>query len=298
MSGVSAIGVDIGGTHVRAARISAIGEVLDWTARPTATEPSRVIPQIAELVQSLDEASVAAIGIAVPGRVDSRRGKVLSGGYVDLSGQPLAETISGLTRRPVFLDNDGNAALIAEHATGAARTASTVVMFTIGTGIGGAVMIHGKMLRGRASAGQLGHIAVDGSGRACLCGRHGCVETTSSGTALGRHVAEAGLVAGTSVQTLLAHASEGDAVAKGVLDAWAAPMRIAMDTVVAIFDPDLIVLGGGLGSAMHQALTRFPAKAAWYTCPVVPASLGDRAGVIGAGLSAHMRRSDLARAAS
>ena len=83
-----------------------------------------VTSQIAELVQSLDEASVAAIGIGVPGRVDSRRGKVLSGGYVDLSGQPVAETIAGLTRRPVFIDNDGNAALFAEHAVGAARSAS------------------------------------------------------------------------------------------------------------------------------------------------------------------------------
>src|SRR6185369_5316669 len=103
----------------------------------------------------------------------------------------------------------------AEQAIGAARGTRSVVMFTIGTGIGGAVIADGALLRGRASAGQLGHITVDRGGKACLCGRHGCVETTSSGTALGRHLAEAGLPTGTSVETLLARASDGDATAKG-----------------------------------------------------------------------------------
>ena len=247
-------------------------------------------PRSANSCRSLDEASVAAIGIGVPGRVDARRGRVLSGGYVDLTDQPLAEIIAGMTGRPVVLDNDGNIALFAEHALGAARSTGTVVMFTIGTGIGGAVIVDGRLLRGRASAGQLGHIAVDRGGKACLCGRHGCIETTSSGTALGRHIAEAGLAAGTPIETLLSRSSDGDTAATGVLAAWAAPMRIAIDTAVAIFDPDLVVLGGGLGAAMHQALGCFPAEAAWYQCQVVPASLGDRAGVIGAGLIARSPR--------
>lgn len=287
---ITAIGVDIGGTHVRAARVSAAGEILAWAMQPTAAASSLVATQIAELVQALDEADVAAIGIGVPGRVDAAQGRALSGGYVDLAGQPFAETIASATRRPVFIDNDGSMALFAEHAIGAAGEAGTVVMFTIGTGIGGAVIADGALLRGRASAGQLGHITVAGGGKSCLCGRHGCVETTSSGTALRRHIAEAGLASATSAEMLLARSSDGDASAKAVLAAWAAPMRIAIDTVVAIFDPDLVVLGGGLGVAMHQALGCFPAEAAWYQCAVVPASLGDRAGVIGAGLSALANR--------
>jgi glucokinase len=283
---VTAIGVDIGGTQVRAARVSAVGEVLDWATQPTASEPALVATQIGELVRSLDETSVAVIGIGVPGRVDAGQGRVLSGGYVDLAGLPLAEAIAAATQRPAFIDNDGNMALFGERSVGAARSAGTTVMFTIGTGIGGAVIADGSLLRGRASAGQLGHITVSGGGKSCLCGRHGCVETTSSGTALRRHVAEAGLPKATSVEMLLSRSTEGDAAAKSVLAAWAAPMRIAIDTVVAVFDPDLVVLGGGLGVAMHQALGCFPAEAAWYQCAVVPASLGDRAGVIGAGLSA------------
>ena len=299
MAEVTAIGVDVGGTHVRAARVSAAGEILAWAALRTATgEPGRVPDQIGELVQSLDEASVASIGIGIPGRVDTREGRVLSGGYVDLAGLPFASVLAGATRRPVFVDNDGNMALYAEHALGAARSATTAVMFTIGTGIGGAVIAEGTLLHGRASAGQLGHIAVNGGGAPCLCGRRGCIETTSSGTALGRHIANAGLAPATSVEMLLARSLDEDATAKAVLAAWAAPMRIAIDTVVAIVDPDLVVLGGGLGIAMHQALACFPAQAAWYQCAVVPASLGDRAGVIGAGLSALARRAETAGPAS
>lgn len=288
MPGIAAIGVDIGGTHLRAARISPAGEVLDWSAWPT-PELRSIAGAIVALARAVDAPDVAAIGIGIPGRVHAEGGRILSGGYVDLSDVALADTIAAATGRPVFLDNDGNMALAAEQAAGAARGTSNVVMFTIGTGIGGAAFVDGKLLRGRASAGQMGHISVDVAGRACRCGRHGCVETTSSGTALGRHLAEAGLPQGTSAETLLGRTSQGDAVAKGVLAAWAAPMRIAIDTAVAIFDPELVVLGGGLGGAMHQALGCFPAEAPWYQCEVVPAKLGDRAGVIGAGLAALAR---------
>jgi glucokinase len=283
---VSAIGIDVGGTQIRAARVSDAGDVLDWTAEPTATAPDRVIAQMRDLATRFDGPGVAAIGIGVPGRVDARRGRILSGGYVDLSGVSLAEALGASADRPVFVDNDGNLALFGEHATGSARNADTVVMFTIGTGIGGAVMSHGTLFRGKNAAGQLGHLAMSPGGELCLCGRRGCIETLSSGTALRRHISAAGLPAGSSVDHLLARAAEGDAAAKRVLAAWAKPMRAAIDTVVAAFDPDLVVLGGGLGAAMHKALADFPAEAPWYQCNVVPASLGDRAGAIGAGLSA------------
>jgi glucokinase len=286
MTTATAIGIDVGGTNIRAARISPAGAVQASAARPTASEPALVAGQIGELVKALDDGSIAAIGVGLPGRVDAGQGRALSGGYVDLAGLPLAEAIGAAVQRPVFVDNDGNMALFAEQAIGAASSARTTVMFTIGTGIGGAVIADGALLRGRASAGQLGHITVTSGGKSCLCGRHGCIETTSSGTALGRHITDAGLASATSVEMLLARSAVGDAAARAVLAAWAAPMRIAIDTVVAIFDPELVVLGGGLGAAMHQALGCFPAEAAWYQCEVVPASLGDRAGVIGAGLSA------------
>jgi len=292
MPDTAAIGIDVGGTQIRAARISAAGDVLAWVAQPTAPEPVLVIAQMRELARQVDAAGVSAIGVGVPGRVDSRRGRVLSGGYVDLSGLSLVEMLDDARERPVLLDNDGNMAIVGEHAAGSARLAETVVMFTIGTGIGGAVIADGALLRGRAAAGQLGHLAVDRGGEVCLCGRRGCVETLSSGTALGRHVAAAGLPVGTSVDTLLVRMAERDATARLVLTAWAAPMRRAIDSAVAAFDPDIVVLGGGLGAAMHRALAEFPAEAPWYQCALVPATLGDRAGVIGAGLSALKHRAE------
>jgi glucokinase len=284
-SAAAAIGIDVGGTQIRAALISAAGEVLHWTAQPTASELDRVIAQMRDFATRFDGPGVAAIGIGVPGRVDAQRGRILSGGYVDLSRVSLPELL-GSPDRPVFVDNDGNMALVGEHAAGSARDAETVVMFTIGTGIGGAVMSHGALFRGKIAAGQLGHLAMSADGELCLCGRRGCIETLSSGTALARHVAAAGLPSGTTVDDLFAHSAKGDVLAKRVLTAWAKPMRAAIDTVVAAFDPDVVVLGGGLGEAMHKALADFPAEAPWYQCHVVPASLGDRAGVIGAGLSA------------
>ena len=142
------------------------------------------------------------------------------------------------------------------------------------------------MLRGRGTGGQLGHVTVQFDGLPCVCGRLGCVETTSSGTAFGRLVAEAGLPTGTRAEALLDREAAGDRVARAILDAWALPLRAAIDSVVAAVDPEVVLLGGGLGAAAHRALARAPSMSAWTRCPVVPAQLGDDAGVIGAAVSA------------
>ncbi|MEP6565119.1 MAG: ROK family protein [Mesorhizobium sp.] len=279
-----AIGIDIGGTNLRAARISATGEILKRLSEKSAPDPELVLGRIADMVRQLDTPEVAAIGVGVPGRVDARRGAVLSGGYVDLASVALAQRLESMAGKPVIIDNDCNMALIAEMARGGGMGHKNIVMFTIGTGIGGAVAEGRQIVRGKATAGQLGHIGVDLNGELCICGRRGCVETTSSGTALGRHIARAGLGQDVSVDQLFA--TEGDAVARGILEAWARPLRAAIDTAVAMFAPDLVLLGGGLGHAAHRALACAPALAPWYQCPVEPAQLGDDAGIIGAGLQA------------
>jgi glucokinase len=288
MTTATAIGIDVGGTNIRAARIAPGGAVQASAAQPTASEPALVARQIGELLDALDD-GVAAVGIGVPGRVDAAQARILSGGFVDLTGVPLAAILRKSFHGPVVIDNDCNMALVAEQAVGRAKGIANVVMFTIGTGIGGAVFSNGAILRGRGTAGQLGHITVDVDGEPCLCGRRGCVETASSGTALKRHIAAAGLHADTNVQDLLAMSSDGDVAASQVLALWAKPLRAAIDSAVAAFDPELVLLGGGLGIAAHRALASFPAVAPWYQCAVQPAELGDRAGVIGAGLSALAR---------
>ncbi|TPJ44001.1 ROK family protein [Mesorhizobium sp. B2-5-4] len=281
-----AIGIDIGGTNLRAARISGTGEILKRLSEKSAPDPELVLGRIADMVRLLDTPDVVAIGVGVPGRVDARRGAVLSGGYVNLASVALAQRLESMAGKPVVLDNDCNMALAAEMVLGAGQGHDNIAMFTIGTGIGGAVVQNRRIMRGRATAGQLGHITVDVNGEVCACGRRGCVETTSSGTALGRHIARAGFGPDVSVDQLFARDAAGDIKARGILEAWARPLRAAIDTTVAMFDPDLVLLGGGLGLAAHRALGHAPALAPWYQCPVAPAQLGDDAGVIGAALQA------------
>lgn len=278
-----AIGVDIGGTGIRAARVSVAGRILAHVVQPTAKSADAVVAQIDALIAEVDSVDVAAIGIGVPGRVDSARGLVFSGGFVDLSGPPLARRLRNCGTRVPFLDNDANMALVGESHLGAGSELAHVVLLTIGTGIGGALMQDGKLVRGRGTAGELGHVTVDMHGAACVCGRIGCLETASSGTALGRLIAAAGMPASTTAEELLAR---GDAAARAVLDAWARPLRAGMDSIAASFDPQCVILGGGLGAAACKALAAFPAVSPWYQYEVRPAELGARAGVIGAALAA------------
>jgi glucokinase len=285
-----AIGIDIGGTNLRAARVSAAGEILERVSEKITRNPNAVFTRIIELIEKLERENVTAIGIGIPGRVDARRRLALSGGYVDLSRIALGERIQEASGKAVVIDNDCNMALIAEIAVGAASGRENVAMLTVGTGIGGAIVQEGKIVRGRMSAGQFGHVTVDVHGCLCTCGRHGCVETTSSGTALSRHLAEAGLAIDTTIDKLLALEAAGDKVARGVLIAWAGPLRAAIDSIVAIVDPELVLLGGGLGVAAQRALAVVPvAQSDWYQCELGAAELGDDAGVIGAALSSLIK---------
>lgn len=285
----TAIGVDIGGTRLRAARVAEDGTILALAKTASSPDPQTVLERIESLIEEVDDPSVEGIGIGVPGRVDFERRIVLSGGYVDLSAVPLAQAIEQRFGRPVLIDNDCAMALVAEQACGAAKGARDVVMLTVGTGIGGAIFEGGRMMRSRGTAGQLGHLVVTPQGRRCACGRSGCVETESSGTALGRHIAEAGLSPHTTVADLFEAERNGDAIAAHVLQAWAAPLRAAIDSLQAVLDPELVVLGGGLGEAAVSALARLPELPSWYPTRVLAAQLGDDAGVVGAALTALPR---------
>lgn len=282
---LGAIGVDIGGSKLRAARVDGSGRLEHRVSEEIGRDPDGVVRRIAELCRSLDQPSVAAIGIGVPGRVDAHRREVFSGGYVDLAGTRLAERLEVEIGKPVAIDNDCNMALVAEMSIGAARACRNVVMFTIGTGIGGAIALDGAIVRGEGTAGQLGHLTVESDGMICNCGRRGCVETTSSGRALGEHIAKAGLPSHSRIEDILSAADAGDSVAADVLVRWIGPLRSAIDSMVAAVSPDLVLLGGGLGQAAHDALARAPAVSPWYQCRVAAAQLGDDAGVIGAGLA-------------
>jgi glucokinase len=277
MANSEAIGVDIGGTNLRLARIDANGTILDTRAERVSGDGAFVAERVKLLCLDLLTEEVDSIGIGIPGRVDFAARQALSGGFLDFAGTDLAWQVEDNTGRRVVLDTDCNMALVGEVAIGAAVGATNVVMLTIGTGIGGAVMAGGSILRGRSSAGQLGHLTVDLHGLPCKCGRAGCVETTSSGTALGRLIAADQWPAGTTAEDLLARAAAGDARAD------------RLDSIAASFDPQIIVIGGGLGKAAFAALERTSAKSPWYQYDLVRARLADNAGVVGgafAGLQA------------
>ncbi len=159
-----AIGIDIGGTNLRAARINAHGVIVDRRVLATPRDPAMALAAIDSAVTALAPRAGEPIGIGVPGRIDPATGEIMSGGYVNLSGPSLQGRLSQGARHAVVADNDATMALVGEAKAGAARHHQNAVLLTIGTGIGGAILDGGKILHGRATAGQLGHITVEHDG--------------------------------------------------------------------------------------------------------------------------------------
>ena len=281
-----AIGVDVGGTHVRAARISQSGEILSRRVVPGSRNSAKGLELIKDSIREMDGPGARAIGIGVPGRVNGWTGEVLSGGYLDLSEQDLQGSIARAFAKPVAVVNDCGMALVGEARLGAGRGLSNIVMLTIGTGIGGAVMESGRLVNGKRCAGQLGHLIVNINGHLCRCGQRGCIETEFSGTSLRRHLSEAGYGQNTMFEDIFPLATSGDEKALTTIRGWAAPLRAAIRTLSAAFDPQVVILGGGMGHAAARAQEFLPPVQSWYDIAVCPAVLGDEAGVIGSGLVA------------
>lgn len=280
----TAIGVDVGGTRIRAARIDADGRIEARLAETTDRGRDGFGAQLLRIVAALRADTTRAVGVGLPGRVDGAAQRILSAGYLDVAGLDVPGAIRGATGLPARIENDATMALVAEARL--RPPAALSMMVTVGTGIGGAAMQDGRPWYGGGFAGQFGHLVVAADGPPCACGRSGCVETFSSGTALGRLAAAAGRPAGETAETLLDRAAAGDGGAAALLAAWAAPMERALQSLVAVADPDVIVIGGGLGHAMTRALSRLPAASPWFPLPVEAARLGDDAGVMGAALAA------------
>ena len=294
----TAIGIDVGGTNLRAALVARNGRVfaaIRERVRPDRTAFGR---RLQDIVGSLDPTGRRPVGIGLPGRVDPHANIPVSAGYLDLAGLPIADMLGSVPGRIVRLDNDAAMALRAEMVFGAARGVGNVALLTIGTGIGGAYALSGRIVHGRAFAGQFGHVTVQAvGGERCNCGLTGCVETTSSGSALGRLLRQAAMPPETRASDLIDRAAHGDAQAVGVLRQWAVPLRAALESITAVLDPDLILLGGGLGRDALAALDHAPPQSAWFACKILAAVLGDEAGVIGAGvLALEERHSSVRRA--
>ncbi len=293
------LGVDVGGTKV------AVAAVEDGQPRHTVEHPT-ALDSTASLLDGIEAAvrevaAVAgepdAIGIGVPSQVEFATGTVVASVNIPLAGVPLREELGRRFGVPVYVDNDASCAALAEaHAIGATE----LVMLTLGTGVGGGIVTGGRIFRGADGlGGELGHVVVEADGPECpgACPNRGCLEALCSGTALER-------AAGRKGREVVDAARGGDAEAQGHLDRLGRYLGIGISNMVNAFQPEVVVIGGGLSVAADLFLETAVAEAGsralpalWERATVQVAKAGNAAGVIGAGLLAlqeHSRAGDTA----
>lgn len=292
------VGVDVGGTNIRAGLIASDGTVLTRRRlRTPVGSPSELADSIAQAVwHAAGEYYPDAVGVAVGGRVDNKGRRVLQAANIGLTAVPLADLLDQRLGSPCVILNDANAALIAEHRYGAAWSVEDAVLVTVGTGVGGSAMVGGRLVAGaHGGAGEAGHMTVRYGGRRCACGGRGCLDQYGSGSALWRYARARYRSAGLDLPLRLdVAARSGDPHAIAAFSDLAHWLAQGIADLVALFDPGLVVLGGGVATA-GKVLTA-PVEAAlrceldrrsvpW--CPrVTSATLGDDGGMIGAAVAA------------
>ncbi len=309
---VPTVGVDIGGTNVRAAVVDAAGSVVAEARAPRPADWGAAVSAIADLVRRLrkDDPAAAAVGVGVAGLVDPEGTLRYAPNIAGVVGAPIRADLSALLEVPVLVDNDANAAAWGEAVHGAARGAVNALVITLGTGIGGGIIAGGRVYEGaHGFAGEVGHFQVDRHGPRCACGDFGHWEARASGRALGRmgrERAAGGRLAGVLERTggdleaitgmLVGDAAlDGDAEALDLVRDYAAEVAVGFAGLANILDPELIVVSGGLvrlGEVLFTPLREAFARHLEATemrppIDVVPAELGEWAGVIGAAAMAR-----------
>jgi glucokinase len=310
--GAPTIGIDVGGTKIAAGVVDGHGNVVARVRIPTeATDLAAIIGGITKVGREMRAAAPAAQAVGVGAAALISHGVILGAPNLAWRDLDLRQVVEDRLGLPAVVDNDANVATLAEATYGAARGAGHVVMLTIGTGIGGGLVLDGRLYRGANGVGaELGHMVIDPGGPRCPCGNNGCLEVMASGTAIGRIARErsdgpgaakvlelAGndpsLIVG---ETVVRAALAGDAFAISVLDEVGEWLGMGMANYVNIFDPEVFVLGGGAALGARELLLA-PAVAAMEPLivererrpPVRVAfvELGDDAGVIGAAVLAR-----------
>ena len=312
-----AVGVDIGGTKIAVGVVDEEGRILAKTKRRTSAEDPAVIDAaIADAVAELsEEYQIGAVGVAAAGFVSSDRQRVLFAPNIAWRDYPLARNVKAAIGRDdmtVVVENDANAAGWAEFAYGAGTELSNMVMLTIGTGLGAAIVTDGTMLRGSYGfAAELGHLRVVPDGEPCGCGQRGCWEQYASGSALTRQartaaadnqkhaadlIAAAGGIEAISGPLVTKLAKEGDSFSVGLLAQVGRWIGEGCASLAAVLDPELFVVGGGVIGAgdllldpAREALSEhLSARGHRPTAPIVAASMGNDAGMVGAAALARV----------
>lgn len=292
------IGVDLGGTKIEAAVLDADGRPI--VRRRVPTEQQRGYEHIVEatgaLVDTLraEAPQCTAVGVGTPGALSTRSGMLKNSNTACLNGRDLLGDLRGRIGLPVIVENDANCFALAEATSGAAQGCAMVFGIIMGTGCGGGLVVDGRLWSGpQHIAGEWGHHSIDPRGPECYCGRRGCVETYLAGPAVARAYAAGG---GTpaDMAAIVARARAGEPVARAVFAAFLDHFGRALANLIAILDPDAIVLGGGL-SNIDELYVEGRAAAARYVfndelrTPILRNRHGDSAGVIGAALLADSR---------
>jgi glucokinase len=298
---VDALGLDIGGTKIAGARVNEGGAVVGHTSRPTTPEnPEGILDALAEIYDELGgQETLPSVGVAVAAFLNAQRDRLYFSPNISWRDFPLASAVSDRLGVSAVVENDANAAGWGEFRFGAGRDVSSMLMLTIGTGVGGALVDDGRLVVGGfGMAAELGHIIIEPGGLLCGCGNRGCLEQYASGTALMRQARE--LLGDDSLTqaSLTELLKDGNAVALSALDSVGRALGRGITSLVAVTDPQRIVIGGGVARAGELLLA--PIRASFEetygagdkrpVADIAVATMGNTAGVVGA--------ADLARAKS
>lgn len=316
------VGVDIGGTNLKAGLVDESGVLLATQKMKVASiaDDEGLAWTVASLVQELARtvnipvSDVASVGVGVPGTVEIRSGSINYTCNLPLRNVPLRKLFHRYLSIPLYIENDANCAALAEYLVGAGRDSKRFVTVTLGTGVGAGIVHNGKIYHGaNGMAGEVGHMVIQRDGLPCPCGRRGCWEQYASATALKRLTAEAlaahpdsilaqvvaeneGRVSG---QSAFIAARRGDPVGQKVCDEYVDYLACGVVNVVNIFQPDTLAIGGGVSNeAEEQLLLPVRQRVARESIPcgrdrrtrIVKAELGNRAGLIGAALLGKNKR--------
>jgi glucokinase len=272
VSGVT-IGVDVGGTTVAAGLVGADGRVLEHVQAPTHERGAgTALETIVELLDRLQDSArargvtVTGVGIGVPGTVDAEHGVVgVDVHYApELIGLPLAARLGPRVGAPVFVDNDVNALALAEWMWGAGRGARSLVMLALGTGVGGGIILDGRLHRGAAGfGGELGHVPIDFDGRPCICGGRGCLKTYVSGTDIAQR-GEERLGRPTAADEVFRLAAAGRVEAEEIVDEVCRALGAGLAVIVNGLNPERVLLAGSVAKSLRPLEGRLRASLAGY----------------------------------
>ena len=292
MSEKRVIGLDLGGTKILAGVVDRDGHVEQRREHPTPTaSQDELLAGLDVAVEELLTDEIVALGFGLPSPIDQRSGRALQSVNIPLKDMDFRGRMEERFSLPVGIENDANAATYAEFRFGAARDVDTMVMLTLGTGCGGGAVIDGKLYRGWA---EFGHIVIEYDGLPCqgTCTGRGHLEAYVTGVAAGK-LAAAEFGPAVDAHRLVRLANEGEPRAVEILDGIGRRLGAGIGSLVNIFNPELVVIGGGFAAAgdfvldpAREILRREALAQAGYRVPIVRAELGTAAGLIGAGLVA------------